>query len=634
MSKVRKQQIQSIPKVNESGVVGRVFNATKERLDQAFGITGEHLDSFVSFRDLKDGGLATYDPSGGSGVILPPEVGGDPGGGFLTPPDFSDTEIPDSHQNVRTLSLWDGIRILWDWPQTGQFAYTEVYASTTPNFVDAVSIGTSPGSFFTHTGVGLYRPGDDHEQGQGERWYWIRWVGFTIDDETEIGLFTPNEGSIGIHGTTANDPEYVLDVLEGQITESQIFKSLNDRIDLVDCDPDNPNIIYSTCVQSRINLAQVKTATDIYAAISQNASIGVNRPGTEFGSEYSVRLDTNGYVVGFGISSLVTLNPYTGQNISTSSSFVVRAENFAVASPIVDEDGSSIIPFIVSTVGGVSTVGINGALVVDGTITANSIQAQTIGADQINANSVWTGLLEANRVIGNTIATSDAAGQYRVVISGINSNSGQYPIWFGKNSIGGSDSVFYFEQNGTLRLAGNLFVTGAGRFRTDEKTVQIGGGGFGLWCGPSTESPSKSNSTFYVDNNGHAFFGGTLSLPSGQLTVPSGTGSFDVKLPPGITTTQVAIVCCVVVSKNDNQLSAYRLEILVDNSVVWVEQIRPSLNRATATPVIMVSAGSGTIRATARLVRPLNLDGSPSVLNWSIAKQTFFMMQTTVPLGA
>ena len=127
------------------------------------------------------------------------------------------------------------------------------------------------------------------------------------------------------------------------------------------------------------------------AAIQAEATARANADGTLF-AQYTVKVDLNGYVSGFGLAS--TLN-----NGTPSSEFIVRADRFAIASP----GQTTVVPFIVqaaaTTINGVSVpagVYINDAYIRNGTITSAKIgnaaiddaKIASLSADKINAGSL------------------------------------------------------------------------------------------------------------------------------------------------------------------------------------------------------------------------------------------------------
>lgn len=110
---------------------------------------------------------------------------------------------------------------------------------------------------------------------------------------------------------------------------------------------------------------------------------------TDIKAEWLVKLNANGHIAGVGLM----LDGLTGASI-----FEILADTFAVVNP-GDESDPEKFPFIVGTVEGVSTVGINGQLMVDG-----SVYADAVGADQIKAIH-----LDANEAFVNTIQSSNYA---------------------------------------------------------------------------------------------------------------------------------------------------------------------------------------------------------------------------------
>lgn len=118
--------------------------------------------------------------------------------------------------------------------------------------------------------------------------------------------------------------------------------------------------------------------TTIEEAITSTASAitGLN-------SQYSVKVDSGGRVVGFGLSSTV---PVTG---NPQSIFAVVADNFALAYPTIGDDRVEY-PFMVGQINGQSVVGINGALVIDGSLTVKEadIENASVGSLKIKGEAV------------------------------------------------------------------------------------------------------------------------------------------------------------------------------------------------------------------------------------------------------
>jgi hypothetical protein len=85
-----------------------------------------------------------------------------------------------------------------------------------------------------------------------------------------------------------------------------------------------------------------------------------------FGAQYTVKIDNNGYMAGYGLAS-------TPINGVPTSSFIVLADRFAVALP----GQAAKYPFVIGTVNGQTVIGLRGDVVLDGTLnirTAAGIQ--------------------------------------------------------------------------------------------------------------------------------------------------------------------------------------------------------------------------------------------------------------------
>lgn len=99
-----------------------------------------------------------------------------------------------------------------------------------------------------------------------------------------------------------------------------------------------------------------------------------------------------GYLVeGDTTYSEITSNVIAHLEDQTVDGFGIVADNFYVTSPGLDDK----IPFIVGEVDGVSTIGINGEMVVDGTIYANAIGVDTLSAISANIGTITAGVLQS-----------------------------------------------------------------------------------------------------------------------------------------------------------------------------------------------------------------------------------------------
>jgi len=174
-------------------------------------IDGRGLDEIITARKLVAAGLAEY-AGGNLGSATGNQI-------FATPPPPTNLDASGAIANI--IVTWDKA------PYQGH-AYTEIWAAEQtqeqkdadpeqyPDLGEASLVGMAPGQVWVHNiGAG------------GSRWYWARFVNV----EGVAGAFNAVDG---IRGDTGQDPEYLIGLLAGQITESELNAALSSRIDLID----------------------------------------------------------------------------------------------------------------------------------------------------------------------------------------------------------------------------------------------------------------------------------------------------------------------------------------------------------------------------------------------------------------
>lgn len=142
---------------------------------------------------------------------------------------------------------------------------------------------------------------------------------------------------------------------------------------------------------------------------------------------YTVKIDSGGRMVGYSLISNAAQN-----DSPPDSAFIVKADKFAVGYP----GQVGVYPFQIGVVNGQSVVGVNGQLLVDGSVSARSIKTNelivgdnitmgpnaTIGwskvtgapnTTKIDINGIYTGTLTAGQVdILNTIQSTNFVAGY------------------------------------------------------------------------------------------------------------------------------------------------------------------------------------------------------------------------------
>ena len=240
------------------------------------------------------------------------------GGNVIPVPTENEYPTPPAPINLVATGALGNVILEWDAPVYSGHAWTEIWAAPelggggAPPLADAVMVGMTPGSVFSHT------------IGEGtSRWYWVRFV----NRENELG---PYNAVDGVQGTTGQDPAYILSLLSGQITEVELFSSLGTRINLID----GPSSLTGSVAQ-RVE-AEATIRADADSAIVSDVStlqtaVGTNASAIQ--TEATTRADADSAIA----SDIVTLQATTGTNTSAiQTEATTRADaDSAIASDIV-----------------------------------------------------------------------------------------------------------------------------------------------------------------------------------------------------------------------------------------------------------------------------------------------------------
>lgn len=320
-----------------------VLEALKEIQETGEGVRGDPMDRKLTIRDLVDAGLARLRPGSMTefGPVNDDPIDNDPPGSTLIPP---------RPTGFNAIGSFGYIVLSWDIPgdQYLNHAFTNIYRSETDNFANAEMIGRDTGMMYTdhireveEEGVGFY--------------YWIT---FTSTEDRE----GPPNNTSGTYAEVIPDLGFLLDRLSGEIDESVLAKSLNGRIDKIEVL--ETGIKTETEIRESADLAMARRIDNVSAAANGNASaiqteqtvradadaalaqqittvqsqLGGNIASVEqsmttnikrlngelvkLGAEYTLKLDVNGYVSGFG-----------AYNDGRTSDFAVVADRFWVAPP-------------------------------------------------------------------------------------------------------------------------------------------------------------------------------------------------------------------------------------------------------------------------------------------------------------
>lgn len=251
----RETKVAQIPDVRNDNVT-EVLRAIKNVIEVREGHLGDELDQNVTLRDLKDIGVVQ---GGGfsvltSGAKVPVLITGTSTDGYDPETDYT---TPPAPAGLTASSGFSNVYLAWPGAPYRNHAYTEIWRASVDNLGDAVRIGT--------TATNVYA--DAAEEG-ATYYYWIRFV-------SVANVTGPYNDTEGTPVTTAIDPGPVLDLLSGQITESELYSTLSDRIDLIDAAPSVTNSVAWRVAQeaaARATAIQAEASTRAQAILGEASS--------------------------------------------------------------------------------------------------------------------------------------------------------------------------------------------------------------------------------------------------------------------------------------------------------------------------------------------------------------------------
>ena len=382
-------------------------------------------------------------------------VEGKSGGGFA--PVNGPVYSPRPPRNLSAAGALANIILSWDAPTYKGHAYTEVWAHTSDVIGDAVLVGMTAGNSFSHN-LGA----------AAVRYYWVRNV-------NQNGLASAYNATNGTQGSTGQDAAYLLSVLSGEVTSTQLATSLGTRINLIDgasTVTGSVNARIATQATTTTNALALKadasTVTTLATTVGNNSSAivaettartnadsslasdittlqtttggqttSIQTNATSINgleAQYTVKIDNNGAVAGFGLASTTT-----GSGNITSE-FIVNADRFAIMRGASDTTVATV-PFVVqtsaTTVNGVSvpsgvymadafikngtitnakignaaidSAKIANATIVDGDIASATITGAKIGSATITGANIASATITSANIQNATIATADIA---------------------------------------------------------------------------------------------------------------------------------------------------------------------------------------------------------------------------------
>jgi len=252
---------------NWAGQDRKFADSLKENVDVICGHRGDPLDRAVTARDLLDSGIATL-PAGAN------FYSGLSDGFSPIPYVIPNLLIPPRVTNLTAEGGFSIVLLGWDMPLYLGHAFYEIWRNTSDSISSSTLLAT------TTQMTGLY---SDYAGSAQTFYYWVRAVNLN-------GISGPFNSSIGTSATTQPDIALILDLLEDEITSSQLASDLRTPIANL---PSNTSSVIAG-MQSQINTLSITAAwaageayviTDLatfggslYEAIVAHTSTVANQP--------------------------------------------------------------------------------------------------------------------------------------------------------------------------------------------------------------------------------------------------------------------------------------------------------------------------------------------------------------------
>ena len=202
-------KVPGIPKIPTkiSAELRQYLTSLGEALEIRLGRKGDPRDRAVTLRELTDGDLSSTTLRVG-GVTTTGTADGGGGGGTGT------VETPVAPTGFLVSGGFSNISLRWNWPGSSYSGHslTEIWRHTADVRGSATRIGISPGTTFV-----------DYCGGNQSFYYWIRHV-------NTDGTAGPYNATSGTLGQTQPDTTYLINLLSGAITSTELASALSSDI--------------------------------------------------------------------------------------------------------------------------------------------------------------------------------------------------------------------------------------------------------------------------------------------------------------------------------------------------------------------------------------------------------------------
>jgi hypothetical protein len=339
---------------------------------------GVHPDVKRAIQAMLDFMQANSLSSSQASALIASAVAGAVGGGSGGSGGSGDLTVPEQPTNFTVTGLFNAILLTWGSSASSNYAYTEiwrimawdnvnafqqddvVYYVTDGHAYQAVqgSVGEIPASnptYWTDLGTDIignaslvatsiatgFTDIPPNTSLSATYYYWIRFI-------STAGIAGPFDSTAGTPGSTADEPDYLMSIISGEIEKSDLAQALQTEINSAGSFPEWSNTedyvagntvqynghIYLCLLDHEVadegpqipsssptyweDIGTITTVTDLIGSTTSQV--------IQFSDQYTVKIDNNGYVTGFGLSTEdVDGVPF--------SRFLVNADQFAVINP-------------------------------------------------------------------------------------------------------------------------------------------------------------------------------------------------------------------------------------------------------------------------------------------------------------
>lgn len=323
--------------------------------------------------------------------------------------------IPPVATNVTATGSMTSIFVEFDYPEYRGHAYAEIWRADSNDIGQAQLVGQTPGKFYA-----------DAVGGAAVRWYWVRLVSTT-------NTTGPFNSTTGTRGETSADPAYILGLLAGQVSTSELTVSLNERITLIDA----PDTVAGS-VSARIKLSQ--------DALQEQINAMANIPDYDAGTVYAVddMVKYNG--------ALYRATQSTTGNLPTNTTYWTKIGDYTSLGDAVADLSGKVDALNYVNAG------------------STSVTAQTLAALQAQVNHATTGLPYAHsRITSESSARASADSSLSTQLITLASTVGDNTtsIQTQATTINGLSAQH------TLKIDNNGYVTGYGLASTPVNGVPV-----------------------------------------------------------------------------------------------------------------------------------------------------------------